>query len=32
MTCELANKLFNLCLVCEGGFPSEGLRAAQIYI
>lgn len=19
MTCELANKLFNLCLLCEGG-------------
>lgn len=32
MTCELANKLFNLCLLCEGGFPSVGLRAAQIYI
>lgn len=32
MTCELANKLFNRCLLCEGGFPSVGSGAAQIYI
>lgn len=32
MTCELANKLFNLCLLCEGGFLSVKLGAAQIYI
>lgn len=32
MTCELANKLFNLCLPCEGGFLPVELGAAQIYI
>lgn len=31
MTSELANKLFNLCLQCEGGRPCVGLGAAQIY-
>lgn len=32
MTCELPNKLFNRSRLSEGGFPSVGTGAAQIYI